>query len=509
MISNVDKKELEDAICSLSKILSLLDLEDILSQLDIYLPTLQAFQENRSQDKKEFFVRFLVYSFGTQLLANQIVRLKLATSMGITPLNNWNTGSLDAQKFCERIGIPRVFSGTKSFNKTIPIETISSRPSLNSLEDYQLEVLNKAKSYLINGANSLISIPTGSGKTRVATELVLELSERHGIHNIIWLAHTEELCEQAFVCMKQVFLNNVRSRELNIVRCWGSNLRRLEDGTLYERSINDGLSFSIFTVQSALRIAKAHGEGQVKKLLADSQLIITDEAHRAAASSYKYVYQFIKEQSSAPMLGLSATPVRATYSSQPYTGTAELRQIFPNLIEPTDSFPNHISATEALLDRGVLARINISRINIASSDLIEFILEKMKFHKKAILFSRTISEAQIIAAKLNMRGLASEAVSSRTSEQDRSNITQLFRKEDVKIICNCELLTTGFDAPSVDCLFLLRSTKSPVLYKQIIGRGLRGPKFGGSETCSVYLLNAEVPKETDLNTEEFARLIWD
>jgi DNA repair protein RadD len=54
-----------------------------------------------------------------------------------------------------------------------------------------------------------------------------------------------------------------------------------------------------------------------------------------------------------------------------------------------------------------------------------------------------------------------------------------------RVLCNCEVLTTGFDEPRVTHVVTARPTVSLVLYQQVIGRGLRGPAFGGTETCVI------------------------
>lgn len=55
----------------------------------------------------------------------------------------------------------------------------------------------------------------------------------------------------------------------------------------------------------------------------------------------------------------------------------------------------------------------------------------------------------------------------------------------MQFLCNFGVLTTGFDAPKTECIAICRPTTSEVLYEQIVGRGLRGPKFGGTKECLV------------------------
>jgi superfamily II DNA or RNA helicase len=70
-----------------------------------------------------------------------------------------------------------------------------------------------------------------------------------------------------------------------------------------------------------------------------------------------------------------------------------------------------------------------------------------------------------------------------TRYQQRKKIVRDFRNGDIKIIFNYGVLSTGFDAPGTDAILIARPTTSPVLYSQMLGRGLRGPKFKGKEEC--------------------------
>ena len=114
------------------------------------------------------------------------MREKLVDSRNLKPVKIWNPGSVEAQKFCMDLNLPMIFAGTKSLTKKLALEKVSYIPPLGDLEDYQLEVLNRAKNLIREEKNSLISIPTGSGKTRVATELVMSLHKEQNLKNIVW-----------------------------------------------------------------------------------------------------------------------------------------------------------------------------------------------------------------------------------------------------------------------------------------------------------------------------------
>ena len=76
-------------------------------------------------------------------------------------------------------------------------------------------------------------------------------------------------------------------------------------------------------------------------------------------------------------------------------------------------------------------------------------------------------------------------VDGSTSPASRDYFISKFLQKDVQILCNYGVLTTGFDAPKTDVVCIARPTKSPVLYSQMIGRGLRGPAVGGTKSCKI------------------------
>ena len=67
----------------------------------------------------------------------------------------------------------------------------------------------------------------------------------------------------------------------------------------------------------------------------------------------------------------------------------------------------------------------------------------------------------------------------------RRGLIEKFKKGELDFLCNFGVLTTGFDAPKTECIAIARPTTSEVLYEQIVGRGLRGPKFNGTVDCDV------------------------
>jgi superfamily II DNA or RNA helicase len=102
-----------------------------------------------------------------------------------------------------------------------------------------------------------------------------------------------------------------------------------------------------------------------------------------------------------------------------------------------------------------------------------------------LYFGPSVADAAIVAYLLRERGFRAAFVSGGTPEPVRRQIIEEFRRGILRVLCNCEVLTTGFDAPRVTHVVVGRPTLSQVLYEQMVCRGLRGPKFGGTDTCVI------------------------
>lgn len=101
--------------------------------------------------------------------------------------------------------------------------------------------------------------------------------------------------------------------------------------------------------------------------------------------------------------------------------------------------------------------------------------------KRWLVFAVTIEHAEHVRDALRRRGVLAEMVSAKTPKVERAQLIADFRAGRIKCLVNVAVLTTGFDVPAVDFIALLRATKSPVLYVQIAGRGMR--LADGKENC--------------------------
>ena len=103
--------------------------------------------------------------------------------------------------------------------------------------------------------------------------------------------------------------------------------------------------------------------------------------------------------------------------------------------------------------------------------IIHNIVEMAKDRKGAILFTSSVRHAKEILAYLPKE--QSSMVLGDTPSEERDIVIERFKEQKVKFLVNVSVLTTGFDAPHVDLIAILRPTESVSLYQQIVGRGLR------------------------------------
>ncbi len=103
--------------------------------------------------------------------------------------------------------------------------------------------------------------------------------------------------------------------------------------------------------------------------------------------------------------------------------------------------------------------------------------------KKILFFGCTVAHSRQIAMLLRvLYGVNVRYVDSKMDLDSRMSAIELFRSGDLEVLCNFDVLTTGFDAPNIDCVFVGRPIKSTLLYTQMIGRGMRGTLSGGTES---------------------------
>lgn len=376
------------------------------------------------------------------------------------------------------------------------------------LKDYQFEVYFQALDNLkIDYSRFILQMPTGSGKTRTAMEVITSFLNTYPDSSVVWLAHSTELCDQAAECFLEVW-PHVSTKSINFQRFYASHR--------FTPNSDEQIDFICTSFQSAYALIAKNPE-LLNSRLHRKRLIVVDEAHKVIAPTYKFVTQALQHDGTQ-IMGLTATPGRTYKEFNSEDENSELAQYF---FEKIISFnPKEKGAIEYLRDKGVLAHAKSevlkvsSDINLSSKELEQVsklfeipasVLDKIgknsirnaeilakinqlvtsQTARSIIFFGTSVEHSVLICSLLKFLDIKAEHVDGNTPRPIRDNIITKFKKQEINVLCNYEVLSTGFDAPKVDCVFLARPTASVVLYSQMIGRGLRGPEIGGKETCLI------------------------
>ena len=455
----------------------------------------------------------------------------------LDPPKKW-AGLKPAIDFVLSLGFSAEWAGERSRRRD-PFLEIEGPYSLPSLHDYQKNIVNKVRAMFQNGRmngnerRGMISMPTGSGKTRVAVQAIVEAMRDDGFKGgILWVADRDELCEQAVEAWRQVWSSiGAYGSSLRISRMWAGQPKPLPTSDLH---------VVVATIQTLN--AKLSNQDNEYEFLTDFKLVVFDEAHRSIAPIFTSVMQEIgltrRQETDEPfLLGLTATPYRGYNEEE----TAWLARRYGSNRLDAGAFrsddPQDVIGE--LQDRRVLARADHETIEGGEFVLNDDELQEMKRvpwwlpqsveariaedterTKRIIeaydshigqdwptlIFATSVEHAKTVAALLNARGIKSRAVSGETETATRRRVVEEFRGGEIKALVNYGVFREGFDAPKTRVIIVARPVYSPNLYFQMIGRGLRGVKNGGNDRC--LILNVQDNIQNFGEVLAFSKLDW-
>jgi DNA repair protein RadD len=413
-------------------------------------------------------------------------------------------------------------------------ENISYTP-LKMIHSYQMPIVKKALKILkIPNNRCLIQMPTGTGKTRTAMEIVSRILNQNDKQLVVWLAESSELLDQANDEFKHVW-GHVGKFPIKLMKIYGKNLINTIPKDV-------GIIFANYDKLNNL----------VKKgVIPKPDYVVVDEAHQIIATTYNSLLRKISDlKKSTRVIGLTATPGRGLDERQNRELTEEF---FQNIIrieldddEQSQYGTNIIKFLEE--EEQVLAKVNPVRIHTdiqydltdkeweeltilakgASPEYTTEFLKKLaddntrnmiiidklrklaKEGKKILYFATDLSQSILVFAVLQKLGIKAIHVDGDTDKSFRKQIIKKFKETDeIDIICNYGVFATGFDVPKLDTVFIARPVNSPVLFNQMLGRGSRGLRVGGTSNFTLFQIIDKIKsKFTDFDPYEQYRL-WD
>lgn len=436
---------------------------------------------------------------------------------GLEPPGQW-TGGRDARAFVRDLGFGDEFAGASHVRRD-PELIVLGQPNLKPLHGYQERIVQEVDRLLDgDGAHprGLISLPTGSGKTRVAVQaLVQALVDGRLASPVLWIAQSDELCEQAVQSWSEVWRAIGTTDELRIGRLWGPT-NEVSEADAGHQVVVGGIDKLRYRVDSP-----------AYNWLAQATCVVIDEAHSAITPEYTQVLRWLGISAAgrtmatrAPLLGLTATPFRGVSREE----TERLVNRFggrrlDRLDAPEGDYEAMYRELQAM---GVLALVDgeeletgtfidvateasgdertsfdqrrdltsarvFDRIanDVARNRLLLKSISERPADWPILLFAVSTQHAHTMAALLTLQDISAAAIDYRTEPEIRRRYIDRFRRGDLRVLANFNVLAQGFDAPAVRAIYVTRPTFSPNNYQQMIGRGLRGPANGGKKRCLI------------------------
>lgn len=362
---------------------------------------------------------------------------------------------------------------------------------------------------------ALLHMPTGAGKTRTAMNLVADYLREGNRRVVVWLAHSEELCDQAVREFEKAW-QVLGNRAVPVHRYWGGfdcDLSAITDGVVVA-----GLA-KLFARTKA-------NSNVITGLATRKPFVVMDEAHQAIAPTYSLLLNIlVPSNRGRRLLGLSATPGR-TWND--VGADQRLAEFFCGQ-KITLQIPGYDNPVQYLIDQQYLARATyrrlecnsgvaltdaerqqlsetlelpesyLTRLGASAQRSLQIIAEIEKLaavHRRIIVFAASVHQSELLATVLTARGLRAHSVTTRTRKDARTEIIDQYQVDDDVpfVLCNYGILTTGFDAPKTSAALIARPTMSLVLYSQMVGRAIRGLKAGGNaEAEIVTVVDPDLP----------------
>ena len=314
------------------------------------------------------------------------------------------------------------------------------------LYDYQKNLVVRTRKSLTKGHKGvLIQSPPGSGKSVVIAEIARLTTDKG--NRVMFLVHRKELVEQ--------ITETFKANEVNLDLC---------------------------TIMTVTKVANRLMQ------LPKPSLIITDETHHSRAKTYRNIYDYYSD---VPRLGFTATPWRMNGKgfediySEMVEGKSVKWLIENKRLAPYEyySIPEADIAKLQKSSTGDYTNKSIEKAlkSTIFGDVVENYV-KVASGQKTILYAHSIEYSQKFADEFKNAGIKAVHVDSKTPSAERDEIMNDFRSGKIKVLCNVDLISEGFDVPDCTCVIMARPTDSLVLYLQ---QSMRCMRYQPNKTATI------------------------
>ncbi len=317
------------------------------------------------------------------------------------------------------------------------------------LRPYQGNIVNDVRVEMKAGHRSiLVQLPTGAGKTAIATEM-LGTAESRGMAGL-FLVHRRELVRQTIKAFAKV----------------GLRYGVIASGYLENR-------------QPLVQLGSINTYARRMSRFKTPTLVAWDEAHHVAAAGWSAIKAAMPN---AYHVGFTATPERldgtglGEFVTSMVQGPSTSRLIADKFLSPFQLYrAPGIDVAGVHTVRGDYVKSELSaaadRPTITGDAIREY--RRYSAGKRAVVFCVSIEHSKHVAAQFNAAGITAEHVDGETPIAERDAILDRFERGDTLVVCNVELFGEGFDLPALECVICLRPTQSLALWLQMCGRALR------------------------------------
>lgn len=352
-----------------------------------------------------------------------------------------------------------------------------------TLRPYQQDAVDATVAHVTKRLSPcLLELATGAGKSLIVAELASFFAKVAPSKKVLCLAPSKELVEQ-----------NAEKYELT------GNHASIYCASAGKKCMRGQVIFA--SPQSALKSIEKIARVGVSSIIIDEAHGMTNTMKTIIDSVLNYEINNVKVNDKCRIVGMTATPYRMgtgyIYASDA-TNEIEIHHDETKAIEPffskliykitagelvSDGFLSAVVIGEQVesYDTGSLKTNNMGKFkpkdvekifvgDTKTERIVNSVIERSEGKMGVMFFAASISHAEEVLSYLPDD---SKLVTGKLKTAERESIIKSFKARQFKFIVNVDVLTTGFDAPHVDVVAILRATESAMLFQQIIGRGLR------------------------------------